>query len=509
MCGIAGLLDLTRETSADALASTARRMADTLLHRGPDQGGVWTDASAGVGLGFRRLSIVDLSASGHQPMVSASGRFVICYNGEIYNAEEMRAKLGPRVKGYRGHSDTEVLLEAFAEWGLERTLSEAVGMFAIALWDRQARELCLIRDRLGKKPLYWSLQDGLLLFGSELRALRAHPRFEAEIDRDALVGFVRRGYFLHPRTVYRSVRQLEPGSYLRIGRDGRPALQSYWTLREAVCRSRAAPFRGSLDDAVDALEEHLRQAVRQRMVADVPIGALLSGGYDSSTVVALMQAQADRPVRTFSIGFSEDDYNEAAHAGAVARHLGTDHTELTVTPEEARAVIPQLPGLYDEPFADSSQVPTLLVFKLARQHVTVALSGDGGDELFAGYNRYLQGDRIRQQIALLPQGARRVLAAGMRRASPDKLDRLFQLLPERSRPRQIGDKLHKLSDIMTDDDDAAYLKLTSPWPDPEDVVIGGREIAWPPRSRTMPRHASPAWSACSTSTPSAIWPETS
>ncbi len=223
------------------------------------------------------------------------------------------------------------------------------------------------------------------------------------------------------------MRQLEPGSYLSIGRDGRPALQSYWTLREAVCRSRAAPFRGSLDDAVDALDEHLRQAVRQRMVADVPIGALLSGGYDSSTVIALMQAQADRPVRTFSIGFSEGDYNEAAHAGAVARHLGTDHTELTVTPEEARAVIPQLPGLYDEPFADSSQVPTLLVFKLARRHVTVALTGDGGDELFAGYNRYLQGDRIRQQIALLPQGARRVLAAGMRRANPDKLDRLFQL----------------------------------------------------------------------------------
>lgn len=478
MCGIAGFVDLKKSTDSAGLEAMAARMAATLILRGPDEGGVWADPRAGVALGHRRLSIVDLSPAGRQPMVSASGRFVICYNGEVFNAEELKARMGGAQPAWRGHSDTEVLLEASELLGPEAAVASAVGMFAYALFDTVERELWLVRDRLGKKPLYWASIGDAFLFGSELRALRAHPAFQPEIDRDALTGFVRRGYYLQPRTVYRGVAQLEPGSILRLSADGTIRISSYWTLREAIARARNTPFRGSPDDATTALDALLRDAVARRMVADVPVGAFLSGGYDSSAVVALMQAAASRPARTFSIGFSEADYDESRHAAAVAKHLQTDHTELIVTPAEAQAVIPRLPEIYDEPFADSSEIPTFLVSELARRHVTVALSGDGGDELFAGYNRYAQGDRLLRAFARLPMPARQASASLLESVSAAHWDRLASVVPQRMRPRTPGDKLHKLAGVLKRDEAASYLELTSQWSEPERIVLGAREPAW-------------------------------
>ena len=479
MCGLTGFLDLKRSASAPALEQTVRRMADSLLHRGPDEGGVWVDAAAGVALGHRRLSIVDLTVAGRQPMQSASGRFVLSYNGEIYNAEDLRVELGGG-HSWRGHSDTEVLAEAIAAWGLEAAISKSAGMFALAVFDRETRTLSLVRDRLGKKPLYHTRQGSLFLFGSELRSLRAHPEFRAEIDRDALVGFVRRGHYLEPATVYAGVFQLEPGDILTVRPDGSTLSKPYWTLQSRIEQARAKPFAGTPVEAVDALSGLLTDAVQGRMVADVPVGAFLSGGYDSSTVVALMQSVSPRPVRSFSIGFSQDDYNEAPFAREVARHLKTDHTEFMVTAKETLDVIPGLPVIYDEPFADSSQIPTYLVSKLARGQVTVALSGDGGDELFAGYNRYNLGESMRRKTRHLPLGARRAVASALASTRPQTLDRLAKLIPGRHRPAYLGDKLHKLAGVLALDEAGVYRQLTSQWPDdPAGVVIGGKETIWP------------------------------
>ncbi len=483
MCGLTGFLDLKRSAPASSLEQTVQRMADSLVHRGPDEGGVWVDEAAGVALGHRRLSIVDLTVAGRQPMLSASGRFVLSYNGEIYNAEDLRGELNANLGGghfWRGHSDTEVLAEGIAAWGLEAAISKCVGMFALAMFDRETRTLSLVRDRLGKKPLYYARQGALLMFGSELRALRAHPDFRAEIDRDALVGFVRRGHYLEPATVYAGVAQLEPGHILTIGPDGTTSNKPYWTLKSKIAQVRAQPFAGSPVEAVDSLSDLLRDAVKRRMVADVPVGAFLSGGFDSSTIVALMQTVSPRPVRSFSIGFSQDDYNEAPFAREVARHLKTDHTEFMVTPKETLDVIPGLPTIYDEPFADSSQIPTYLVSKLARNQVTVALSGDGGDELFAGYNRYTLGEAMRRRARHLPLPARRALASALTKTHPQTLDRLARLIPGRHRPAYLGDKLHKLAGVLALDEAGVYRQLTSQWPDdPAGVVIGGKETLWP------------------------------
>lgn len=478
MCGIAGFIDLKRGTAAAGLEALVRGMAATLHHRGPDEGGVWAEAEAGVALGHRRLSIVDLSPAGRQPMISASGRFVICYNGEVFNAGELKAAIGSSQPAWRGHSDTEVLLEASEALGVEAAVAKAVGMFAYALFDRSTRELWLVRDRLGKKPLYWSKTGDTFLFGSELRALRAHPAFKPEIDRDALAGYIRRGYYLQPRTVYGNVRQLEPGTILRLAADGSICTAPYWTLREAIERARSAPFAGTPEEAVARLEALLSDAVARRVVADVPVGAFLSGGYDSSTVVALMQAASSTRVRTFSIGFAEADYNEAPQAAAVARHLGTDHTELIVTAAEAREVIPRLPGIYDEPFADSSQIPTFLVSQLARRHVTVALSGDGGDELFAGYNRYAQGASVLRLFANLPAPARKAAAGMLEAVSAESWDRIAGVVPRSVRPRTPGDKLHKLAGVLKRDERESYLELTSQWSEPERIVLGAHEPRW-------------------------------
>ncbi|HMM75128.1 MAG TPA: asparagine synthase (glutamine-hydrolyzing) [Gammaproteobacteria bacterium] len=481
MCGLTGYLTTDR-VADDVLAA----MTNALHHRGPDAGDTWHDTQAGIGLGHRRLSILDLSPAGAQPMHSRDGRYVIAFNGEIYNFARLRAELEKLGASFVGHSDTEVLLAGFVAWGVEATLRRTNGMFAIALWDRERRELHLARDRLGEKPLYYGWHGQAFLFASELKALHAWPGFRPEVDRDALAAYLRHNYIPDPLSIYRGFAKLMPGTWLTLpahARPGdRPMPRAYWSLLEAAARGRAAPFDGSDEEAVEALDGTLRRSVADRMVADVPLGAFLSGGIDSSTVVALMQAQSARPVRTFSIGFTVPAYDEAPHARAVAAHLGTDHTELYVSPEETQAVIPQLATMYDEPFADSSQIPTYLVSALARRHVTVAMSGDAGDEFFAGYTRYTAAVGLWRRQARLPLVVRRTGARSLRAVPPAAWDRFFAvlgpLLPARFRQQMPGDKLHKLANLLAIDDPLAmYLRMISLWHAPERVVRGAREPA--------------------------------
>jgi asparagine synthase (glutamine-hydrolysing) len=452
-------------------------MAATLVHRGPDDAGAWEDVEGGVGLAHRRLSIVDLSPAGHQPMLSACGRFVIVFNGEIYNHGELRAALDRSGAngGWRGHSDTETLLVACVAWGLEETLRRATGMFAFALWDRAERCLTLARDRLGEKPLYYGWQGDVLLFGSELKALRAHPAWCGTIDRVALARYMRVGYVPAPMTIWQGIRKLLPGTLMVVRADTvpgtLPAPSVYWRALDV-----ASVGAGSdLDDAqaIELLDFHLRQSIGRQMVADVPLGAFLSGGVDSSTVVALMQAQAMRPVRTFSIGFAESDYDESHHARAVAVHLHTDHTELLLSAADALEVIPRLPEIYDEPFGDSSQIPTYLVAALARRHVTVSLSGDGGDELFGGYNRHLWGSGIWRRIGKLPHGVRTVAGVFITAIAPGQWDALGTLLYRGKRFPGLGDKLHKLAAVIdARDADDLYQRLISQQMEKESIVLG-------------------------------------
>lgn len=491
MCGITGCWLARGAHRPESLDRLAGRMGDQLLHRGPDDAGVWTDAEAGIALAHRRLAILDLSPAGHQPMVSACGRHVIVFNGEIYNHLALRRDLETAggAPAWRGHADTETLLAAISVWGLEAALRATVGMFALALWDRQTRTLYLARDRLGEKPLYYGWVQGAFLFGSELKALRGWPGFAADIDRGALALYLRHNCIPAPHTIYRGIHKLPPGSWLTLPDEDREAGPvAYWSPRQVAEEGQADPFRGSDGEAADELERLLRQAVAGQMVADVPLGAFLSGGIDSSTVVALMQAQAGRPVRSFSIGFSAAAYDEAPQARAVAAHLGTDHTELYVSPEEAMAVIPRLPRLYDEPFADSSQIPTFLVSRLARQHVTVSLSGDGGDELFGGYNRHFWAARLWRRVSPWPRPLRGILAAGLQALPPAAWDaafaRLGRFLPRAARQRNPGDKLHKLAEVVAaESPEAIYLHLVSHWKNPGEVVRGTAEPMTPVTDR--------------------------
>ena len=494
MCGIAGYLTGPRQMSREELRTTVLRMADTLRLRGPDDGGAWVDAEAGIALGHRRLAIIDLSLEGRQPMHSSCGRYVIVFNGEIYNYQSIRHELEQESQGlavpWRGHSDTEVALAAISRWGIEAAVKRFIGMFAFALWDRTERVLYLVRDRMGEKPLYYGRMGGSILFGSELKALRAHPAFKGEIDRNALALYLRHNCIPAPYSIYRGIFKLPPGTMLAVsGRDASfPVPVPYWSAREAAERGMAEPFTGSTEEAIVALDGLLRDAVRFQMVADVPLGAFLSGGVDSSTVVALMQAQSDRPVKTFTIGFNETGYNEALHAKAVAACLGTEHTELYVTPAEAMAVIPKLPALYDEPFADSSQIPTFLVSELARRSVTVSLSGDGGDELFAGYNRYFWGRSIWKKLGWMPQSLRAAAAAVLTAVPPRRWDRVFSaagpLLPSAIKQPTPGDKIHKLAEVLAvESPEAMYRGLASHWKDPAAVLVGASE---PPTVLTDP-----------------------
>lgn len=474
MCGIAGYLG-----EVVGNEKLLQHMGLKLNHRGPDDSGIWFDRVYKIGLVHQRLSILDLSSAGHQPMESFSNRYVIVYNGEIYNHLELRKQLLSAIDqeiSWNGHSDTETLLFGIEIWGLEETLKKSIGMFALALWDRRERQLYLARDRIGEKPLYYGWQgegsNASFLFGSELKALRAHPMFQSEINRDSINLLLRHNCIPAPHSIYRGISKLTPGSILCLSLDNRePKIWSYWSAEEVAHKGIGNANTGSDYEVLSKLEQLLKQSIKQQMVADVPLGAFLSGGIDSSLVVALMQQQSNRPVKTFTIGFSEKGYNEAEYAKEVAKHLKTDHTELYISPEVALAVIPQLPQLYDEPFSDSSQIPTFLVSQLARQHVTVTLSGDAGDEVFGGYNRYLIADQW-NKISLLPVALRRTLATILTAISPAAWSKFFGFLPHGN----VGDNIHKAAGVLGSSTiDDLYLGLISHWENPESVVLNSTE----------------------------------
>ena len=468
MCGLAGFLTRSPLSSAEVLHASVVAMADRLRLRGPDDGGAWVDAAAGIALGFRRLAIIDLSAQGAQPMQSANGRFVIAYNGEIYNFPALRRELEADGVAFRGHSDTEVIVEGCDRWGVGPTIERLNGMFALVLWDRERRDLTLVRDRLGIKPLYWGWQGDVLFFASQPAAFAAHPAGAPTLDRDALNAYVRFNYVPAPRSIWAGIAKLEPGCMVTLDAAGRVEHRRYWNLR-ALAESGG---RGRMGDAeaAEALDGLLDDAVRGCMISDVPIGAFLSGGVDSSTVAALMQKNSARPIKTFTIGFKAVGYDESAAAAAVARHIGADHTSLVVEPRDALDLAPDLADFYDEPFADASQIPTLLVSRLTRRHVTVALSGDGGDEGFAGYNRY-EAQRLWQRLAQLPDGLRRGVANLILSQPPQRWDRLFAAFG--SALPQPGGKMHKLARIATADTvEELYRRLVSQWDDPAQLVPG-------------------------------------
>lgn len=485
MCGIAGFWTRTASEHETAQAILSR-MTDSVAHRGPDDAGAWFDPAAGLALGHRRLSIVDLSEHGRQPMVSECGRYVMTFNGEIYNCLALRRDLEAegRAPAWRGHSDTEILLAAFVAWGVDRTLERAVGMFALALWNRQSRVLTLARDRIGEKPLYYARVGDGIVFASELKALRTYPGFDARaIDRDALCLYLRYACVPAPHTIYENVRKLPAGSYVQLELpEVWPAPRRYWTLEQVIGRGRAYPFEGSPEAAVDELDRLLRDAVHGQMMADAPLGAFLSGGVDSSAIVALMQAQSAKPVRTFTVGFDDASYDEAVHAKAVARHLGTEHTEIVVTDARALELVPKLPTIYDEPFADASQIPTYVVAQTTREHVKVALSGDGGDELFGGYTRYFLTPRLWSRLRRVPSGMRKRIASALYSLRPDHADQFAALLhgawsPGARDGTRVGERLHKLANVMgaqsrTD----LYRLLLSSVHHPERLALSGREL---------------------------------
>src|SRR6266853_1483099 len=476
MCGIAGFID---PGTADPEAA-CRAMARALVHRGPDDCGYYIQRDVGLGLSHRRLSIVDLSPAGHQPMRSASGRHEIVFNGEIYNHLALRRQLEDGgAHPWRGHSDTETLLAAIEAWGIQTTLRRCLGMFALAVWDRGRRRLTLARDRLGEKPLYYGHSGQAFLFGSELKALQAHPAFKGDVNRDCLALYLRYSYVPEPYSIFHGIHRLPPATTLEVDAHGRcDQPLSYWNAAAVTDGAQAGQFTGGDLQAVDALDRVLSDAVGLQMVADVPLGAFLSGGVDSSLIVSLMQKQSSRKVRTFTMGFTEPAYDESRYAREVARHLGTEHTDLLVTPAEAMKVIPRLSSIYDEPFADSSQIPTFLVSQMARQHVTVALSGDAGDELFGGYNRYAWARRLWGAMTF-QRPVRKLTARTIRAVSPDAWSRVFALarplVPRRWQAAHMGDKLHKFAELIDYSRDELYRTLVSHWAAPAQLVIGATE----------------------------------
>ena len=480
MCGITGFLD-PGLLNSDELTRRARCMADELVHRGPDESGFWADATVGIAFGFRRLSIIDLSPAGNQPMVSRSGRYVIVFNGEVYNFQELRKELESKGARFRGHSDTEVMLAAIEEWGIEAAVKKFTGMFAFALWDRHERTLHLVRDRLGIKPLYYGWAGKVFLFGSELKAIRRHPDFVPEVNRDALALQMRYNYVPQPYSIYKGVAKVAGGCLLSLRCNASEVVSvPYWSATEVAERGAANPFRGPEQEAREQLDALLRDSVRLRMIADVPLGAFLSGGIDSSTVVALMQAQNTRPVKTFTIGFDNARHDEAAYAKAVAAHLGTEHTELRVTSQEALSVVPRLPVLFDEPFSDSSQIPTYLISALARREVTVSLSGDGGDELFGGYPRYFRANQFWKMARWWPLRVRKAVAGLIARRDVETYNRWLSWSggwrDRYGQPGSAGEKMNKLAEPLKA---ANFLELytcfVSHWKQPASLVLGSEE----------------------------------
>jgi asparagine synthase (glutamine-hydrolysing) len=476
VCGIAGVVDPTHRLSEETLQRTIVKMTDTLEHRGPDSHGTWIAPDKGVALGHRRLAIRELSPLGHQPMVSASGRYVLVYNGEIYSYADMAQELESAGVSFRGSSDTEVLLEACATWGVPKTLARLIGMFAFALFDQQDNVLWCARDRIGIKPFYWTMQNGVFLFGSEIKALCAYDGWHPALDRDAVASFTRFGYVPAPRTIYKDVYKLEPGHLLKLPLGGEPEIAPFWVAQDVVLQGlserKAQPKRE--EELLEELEALLQEAVRCRLVADVPVGAFLSGGIDSSLIAALMVEQSATTVRTFSIGFADQEYNEAPYAASVARHLGTQHTELYAEAADALRLVEELPRWYDEPFSDSSQIPTMLVCALSREHVTVALSGDGGDELFAGYNRYQWAKHCRT-LSHLPCASS--LAHLLRSGACGQVCRLGTRAFPRFSPAQLPHKLRKVADVLElPEEEAIYRDIVSLWKRPELLVSRASEI---------------------------------
>jgi len=492
MCGIAGFVRFSSLGGPDLLIDTVRKMTDRLVHRGPDDSGVCIDTEAGIGLGHRRLSILDLSPEGRQPMASVSGRYVIVFNGEIYNFSQIRKELDNAAVtelnkqnlssfNWRGHSDTEVALAAIEFWGLEGAVKRFGGMFAFALWDRKERILHLVRDRLGEKPIYYGRIGNVFTFASELSSLRAHPHWHGTIDRDALAQLMRHNYIPAPYCIYRDFSKVLPGTIISVKNDGTKILEkTYWSAKQIAEQGLANPFLGTENEAAASLHGLLKETISQQMVADVPLGAFLSGGIDSSLVVALMQEQCSKPIRTFTIGFNETGYDEAIYAKAVARHLGTDHTELYVTSEDALKIIPNLPLIYSEPFSDSSQIPTFLVSQMTRKHVTVSLSGDGGDELFGGYSRYQLVRDIWNIIKWLPKPARHILSRGLANLTISGLDKEFVFLApifnKYGRTGKLGDKIGKLSELLAADSlEMLNLDIISIWKNTGCLIPGSKE----------------------------------
>jgi len=471
MCGIAGLIAVDPSADPKELLALGHKMADAIVHRGPDDSGVWIDGAINVVLAHRRLSILDLSPAGHQPMVSACGRYVIVYNGEIYNSSDLRSKLetAGHASGWRGYSDTEVLLSSIVAWGLEETLCRARGMFAFALWDKSKKILSLARDRIGEKPLYYGTIGDTFVFASELKALRALPAARLDIDPGALGLLLRYGYVSPPYSIYRGIFKLPPGTILRVAGDGHfGEPKAWWHFPAVALEGTANPYTLSDADALEQLDLILRTAVGEQMVADVPLGAFLSGGVDSSMIVALLQTLTNSPLRTFTVGFSESHYNEATYARAVASHFGTNHTELEVHPAQALQIIPRLPEIYDEPFGDSSQIPTALVCALTKQHVSVCLSGDGGDEVFCGYNRYFWAASLWNRFSIIPAWLRRTVSSGISAMPADSWNKLFgvvrPLMPPQMQVINPGDKLIKLSQVIdVHSPEALYRELVSQW----------------------------------------------
>lgn len=481
MCGFAGFFGGNRRQQQSS--NLLLEMGKVISHRGPDDEGIFYDANVGLGFVHRRLSITDLSAAGHQPMTSYDDRYVIVFNGEIYNHDHLRNELNGCIDsiGWRGHSDTETLLACFVSWGIEETVKKCIGMFAFAVWDKHFHELTLVRDRAGEKPLYYGWQgqgdSAVFLFGSELKALRVHPRFDGTVDRGALTLYLRHNYIPAPYSIYKNIKKLTPGCSIKISLDKPvPKETSYWSMADSVLNGLKNPYTGTAKEAIDDLEHNLTSAISMQMIADVPLGAFLSGGVDSSLIVALMQNQSSRPVKTFTIGFEEESHNEATYAKAVAQHIGTDHTELYINPQDAMDVVPLLPTLYDEPFSDPSQIPTYLLSKLTRQQVTVSLSGDAGDELFGGYSRYAFTNNMYKKIALAPLPLRRILSKLIYQIPPSQWNDFCSRLPgfSATKSNNIGVKLYKGAQVLQFQRlEQLYLYFMSHWHNPDDVVING------------------------------------
>ena len=479
MCGIAGFID-PKGISLKYAKEIGRAMGKAIQHRGPDDSGIWIDENNGVTLTHQRLAIIDLSQSGHQPMMSVSGRYVLCFNGEIYNHNDLRSELDKQGKSptWQGSSDTEIILACIEAYGLRKTLVKLIGMFAIAIWDKHTKEMFLARDRIGEKPLYYGGHGELLLFSSELKALRAHPKFTPKINRDALCLFLRHNYIPQPYSIYQDIKKLPPGHFVVLKKNSVP--EQYWSLKQSLISAKINPFDGSESEALNSLDKLLISTVKGQMQADVPLGAFLSGGVDSSLILALMQEQSSRPIESFTIGFDNKEFNEAPFAMDVAKYLGTQHNELYVSSKTAREVIPNLPKIYDEPFSDSSQIPTFLVSEMAQKHVKVCLSGDGGDEVFGGYNRYTLGNSFSSNLKSVPKPFKTLATKLITSIAPSTWNKLLEpalfLTPKKYRYANIGDKLHKIATIFNCSSfEELYRMLISHWNFPENVVIGAKE----------------------------------